>query len=209
LATQGVKRVEILLDGAVATVATYGLSRPDVCATLTGFANCPNVGFTGSVTATAGSHTLRIRIVDNSDATGTFPDTPIAFVVSAPSAVNVPAGSYNGTTSQRRPILIRLKAPNVIDQYGLLLQGTCQMDEVSAISASPINIINGSFSASGGAYFFNDPSQATQGTYTISGTFNPATSAFSGTFRIDMTTGTFGACTSGQITWTASSSSVP
>ena len=65
-----ISKVEVQIDGATVGTATYGLSRPDVCAAFPGRAGCPNVGYSYSVNTaslTPGSHTLRV-VATNSDA---------------------------------------------------------------------------------------------------------------------------------------------
>jgi hypothetical protein len=101
-------------------------------------------------------------------------------------------------------MLIQIRTTNIIDQSGLIFRAICGIDEVAVTATSPININNGSFSSSGETVFV-DPALPTQGTYTISGTFAPAASAFSGTLRVNITVGTFGPCNTGPISWTASS----
>jgi hypothetical protein len=71
--------VQVLLDGTVVGTATYGVSRPDVCAAYPGRPGCPNVGFTYSLntaTLTSGSHTITVTAKD----TSATPDTGSANV---------------------------------------------------------------------------------------------------------------------------------
>jgi len=60
--------VQVLVDGAAAGTATYGVGRPDVCAAYPGRAGCPNVGFTYSLNTAAlasGSHTITVTAADS------------------------------------------------------------------------------------------------------------------------------------------------
>jgi hypothetical protein len=53
--------VNVLVDGNLVGAATYGISRPDVCAVYPSAAGCPNVGFSfmlNTKTLAPGSHTL-------------------------------------------------------------------------------------------------------------------------------------------------------
>src|SRR5437588_9864763 len=71
--------VQVKVDGTVVGTATYGSSRPDVCAVYPGRPGCPNVGYSFSLdtsTLSAGSHTITVTATDN-DAT---PDTGSASV---------------------------------------------------------------------------------------------------------------------------------
>ena len=65
--------MQIKVDGTIAGTATYGLSRPDVCAA-GAHPGCPNVGYSFSLntsTLTVGTHTITVTATD-SDGT---PDT--------------------------------------------------------------------------------------------------------------------------------------
>ncbi len=60
--------VRVLVDGTAVGTATYGLSRPDVCAAFPGRPGCPNVGYTYSLntaTLTSGSHTITVTATDS------------------------------------------------------------------------------------------------------------------------------------------------
>ena len=66
-----IRRVHVKVDGTVVGTATYGLSRPDVCAVYPGRPGCPNVGYSYSLntsTLSVGSHTITVTATD-SDAT--------------------------------------------------------------------------------------------------------------------------------------------
>lgn len=96
-------RVQVLVDGTAVGNATYGVSRPDVCAFYAGRPGCPNVGFTYQLnlsTLSAGSHTVTVSATD----TDSTPDTGTASmtittsstVTASPSVhIDMPA---NGTT---------------------------------------------------------------------------------------------------------------
>jgi hypothetical protein len=66
-----ISNVQVKVDGTVVRTATYGLSRPDVCAVYPGRPGCPNVGYSFSLntsTLSVGSHTITVMATD-SDAT--------------------------------------------------------------------------------------------------------------------------------------------
>ena len=66
-----ISSVQIKVDGTVVGTATYGLSRPDVCAVYPGRPGCPNVGYSYSLNTSslsAGTHTITVTATD-SDAT--------------------------------------------------------------------------------------------------------------------------------------------
>ena len=66
-----ISNVQVNVDGIVVGTATYGLSRPDVCAVYPGRPSCPNVGYTYSLdtsTLISGTHTITVTATD-SDAT--------------------------------------------------------------------------------------------------------------------------------------------
>src|ERR1035438_1455945 len=66
--------VQVLVDGTAVGTATYGVSRPDVCAAYPGRPGCPNVGFSYSLntaTLTAGSHTITVTATDSASPPGT------------------------------------------------------------------------------------------------------------------------------------------
>jgi hypothetical protein len=60
--------VQVLVDGTTVGTATYGASRPDVCAAYPGRPGCPNVGFSYSLntaTLASGSHTIMASATDS------------------------------------------------------------------------------------------------------------------------------------------------
>jgi len=62
--------VQVLLDGTLVGTATYGVSRPDVCAAFPGRPGCPNVGYTYSLNTaalTAGSHSITVTAKDSAN----------------------------------------------------------------------------------------------------------------------------------------------
>jgi len=66
-----ISSVQVKVDGTVVGNATYGLSRPDVCAVYPGRPGCPNVGYSFSLntsTLSVGTHTITVMATD-SDAT--------------------------------------------------------------------------------------------------------------------------------------------
>ena len=101
-----ISQVQVLVDGTLSGTATYGISRPDVCAEWPGRPGCPNVGFTFSldtVTLTAGAHIITVKAVD-SDTTPEIGSASIAVnVTSTPPTVVIdspkPGSVLSGTTT--------------------------------------------------------------------------------------------------------------
>jgi hypothetical protein len=80
-----ISSVQVLVDGAVVGTATYGTSRPDVCAAYPGRPGCPNVGYTYSLNTSAltvGTHTLTVSATD-SDTTADTGAKAITITVTA------------------------------------------------------------------------------------------------------------------------------
>ena len=74
-----ISSVRVKVDGTIVGTATYGISRPDVCAVYPGRPGCPNVGYSFSLNTSSlssGTHTITVTATD-SDAT---PDTGSASV---------------------------------------------------------------------------------------------------------------------------------
>ena len=63
-----ISSVQVKVDGSVVGTATYGSSRPDVCAAYPGRPGCPNVGYSFSLNTSAlsvGSHTITVTATDS------------------------------------------------------------------------------------------------------------------------------------------------
>lgn len=97
LASNGISAIDILIDGRVATAATLGTSRPDVCAIFPTFGpDCPGVGFRAQLLGLDfGTHLLALRITDrlgNRNETAVAPRTirvepfPIRALIDSPAA---------------------------------------------------------------------------------------------------------------------------
>jgi hypothetical protein len=74
-----ISSVQVKVDGSVVGTATYGISRPDVCAVYPGRPGCPNVGYSFSLdtsTLSVGSHTITVTATDSDET----PDTSSASV---------------------------------------------------------------------------------------------------------------------------------
>jgi len=68
--------VYLLIDDQIRTTLRYGNARPEVCATLTGVAACPNIGFDGTFDTRLlanGNHRLGVLLLDANDATVVAP----------------------------------------------------------------------------------------------------------------------------------------
>ena len=66
-----INNVQVKVDGTVVGSATYGSSRPDVCAVYPGRPGCPNVGFSYSLDTSSlspGSHTITVIATDSDGA---------------------------------------------------------------------------------------------------------------------------------------------
>jgi hypothetical protein len=60
--------VQVKVDGVVVGTATYGIDRPDICATYPGRPGCPNVGFVYTLDTTQlrpGAHLLTVSAMDS------------------------------------------------------------------------------------------------------------------------------------------------
>jgi hypothetical protein len=63
-----ISSIQVKVDGVLVGNATYGLSRPDVCAVYAGRPGCPNVGYTYTLNASAlvpGTHALTVIATDS------------------------------------------------------------------------------------------------------------------------------------------------
>jgi hypothetical protein len=96
--------VHVLVDGTAVGTATYGVSRPDVCAAYPGRAGCPNVGYTYSLntaTLTPGSHTITVTATD-SDGTPDTGSTSVTVIVAGtpvPPSVFIDSPASGATVS--------------------------------------------------------------------------------------------------------------
>ncbi len=99
-----IKTVQVFVDGNSVGIATYGLSRSDVCTAYPGRAGCPNVGYSFALntgTLTSGSHTITVAATD-SDATPLTGSANVAVTISTgpPSVVidsPITGSSVSGT----------------------------------------------------------------------------------------------------------------
>jgi len=81
-----ISSVQVKVDGTVVGTATYGLSRPDVCAVYPGRPGCPNVGYSYSLNTSSlslGTHTITVTAAD-SDGTPDIGSATVTVTVQAP-----------------------------------------------------------------------------------------------------------------------------
>jgi len=74
-----ITNVQVKVDGAAGSNATYGVMRPDVCLAYPGRPGCPAVGFSYSLDTAAltpGSHTITVTATDSASP----PDTGSATI---------------------------------------------------------------------------------------------------------------------------------
>jgi hypothetical protein len=99
-----IRSVQVKVDGTVVGTATYGLSRPDVCATYPGRPGCPNVGYSFSLntsTLSVGTHTITVTATDSDgtpdsgskSVTVTVQATPPTVWIDAPAARSTVSGT--------------------------------------------------------------------------------------------------------------------
>ena len=98
-----INNVQIKIDGTAVGTATYGTSRPDVCAAFPGRPGCPNVGFTYSLntaTLSSGSHMLTVTATDSDTSadSGSWSETiqvgvPPSVVIDTPAAGSTISGT--------------------------------------------------------------------------------------------------------------------
>jgi hypothetical protein len=88
-----INSVQVLVDGTAVGTATYGASRPDVCAAFPGRPGCPNVGYTYSLntaTLAPGSHTITVTATD-SNATPDTGSASVTVTVTSSAAAVIPS----------------------------------------------------------------------------------------------------------------------
>jgi len=85
-----ISTADVLIDGITYPGGRYGLSRADICATLTAPLppNCPAVGFSATIDTTStafpvadGTHTLQVRVRDALGRFTLIPEQPVSFTV--------------------------------------------------------------------------------------------------------------------------------
>lgn len=120
--SSAIANVLVYVDGAVAGTATYGLSRPDVCAVYGHASGCPDVGWSFLLDTTKlgdGSHSLAVvaTAADGSDAT-----TSVAVTVA------------NWTTAN--PMRVDIDTPNAENNRlsGGVVVGGWAIDDLAAIA---------------------------------------------------------------------------
>ena len=101
-----ISSVQVKVDGNVVGNATYGSSRPDVCAVYTGRPGCPNVGFTYSLNTASlslGQHTITVSATDTNGTPDTNAASVTVTVVAIPPTVHidspVPGSMLSGTAT--------------------------------------------------------------------------------------------------------------
>ena len=98
----GVSSVDISVDGQLLGTATYGLSRPDVCAIYPGRVNCPNVGWSllwDTTKVGDGQHIVQVRAWSSQKATSvgyTVTTSNLAAFATRLTKVNIDQPSSSG-----------------------------------------------------------------------------------------------------------------
>jgi hypothetical protein len=92
-----ISSVQVNIDGVLVGTASYGVSRPDVCAAYAGRVGCPNVGFSyalNTATLTPGTHTITVMATDSDGTPDTGSSSVTITVTAAPPSVHIdaPAG---------------------------------------------------------------------------------------------------------------------
>jgi hypothetical protein len=96
-----ISSMQVKVDGVVVGTATYGTSRPDVCAAYPGRPGCPNVGFTytlNTATLSPGTHLLTVSATDSD----TNPDSgtwTISFQIAPLPNVHIDSPADGATVS--------------------------------------------------------------------------------------------------------------
>jgi len=122
-----VTSVSFKVDGTSFGNATYGTSRPDVCALVAGAAGCPNVGWTGSLNSGLLGNGVHILEITMSTAAGRRASTNTAFSVSNPNSGPGHIGIDNPSS-----------ASNAFQ--GTVLFSGYAVNDVSAVSSVSITI---------------------------------------------------------------------
>jgi hypothetical protein len=97
-----ISSVQVKVDGTVVGTATYGLSRPDVCAAYPGRLGCPNVGYSYSLntsTLSTGTHTIVVTATDSDTTPDASSSSVTVNVQAAPPTVYIDAPASGTTVS--------------------------------------------------------------------------------------------------------------
>jgi hypothetical protein len=97
-----ISSVQVKVDGTVVGTATYGLSRPDVCAAFPGRPGCPNVGYSYSLntsTLSPGSHTITVTATDSDGTPDSGSSSVTLTVQTTPPTVWIDAPTQGSTVS--------------------------------------------------------------------------------------------------------------
>jgi len=97
-----INNAQVKVDGSVVGTATYGISRPDVCAVYPGRPGCPNVGFSYSLntsTLSAGSHTITVTATDSDGTPDTGSSSVSVYVQAPPPTVYIDAPASGSAVS--------------------------------------------------------------------------------------------------------------
>ena len=97
-----ISTVEVKVDGTVVGFATYGLSRPDVCAVYPGRPGCPNVGYSFSLDTSSlspGSHIINVTATDSDGTPDSGSASVTVTVQTTPPTVWIDAPASGATVS--------------------------------------------------------------------------------------------------------------
>ncbi len=120
-----ISNISISVDGVPKQSATYGVSRPDVCAVYSGRAGCPNVGWSALLDTTQlpdGTHVLALTAQTTDSRYSTMTST---FTVA------------NGSTN---PIRVNIESPGSAAATGILQASGWAIDPSASISSASLLI---------------------------------------------------------------------
>ena len=169
--------LKVLVDGTTMGTATYGASRPDVCASSPGRPGCPNVGFTYSLDTAGlslGIHTLTLTAATSGADPSSAPSSTVSFTVGSvppifvdsPTAGTVVSGmvTVTGWTTERLGLAGRTRSPILVKVDGNLVGNAvsgfarpevCRLHRLKSAEISSADASQTDCSATGFAYLLD------------------------------------------------------